>query len=132
MCRCDVRSFLANLVADRVVLIATGQFGDVTVEGGREKEGLTVGRGLVEEAADRRHETHVGHAVCFVHNDPLDLGETHGALVDEVLESSWAGDEDVYAPAEVSHLVAVADSPVDDPDPGRTAEGTEFSVDLVG
>ena len=43
MCRCDVRSFLANLVAYRVVLIATGQFGDVTVEGGGEKEGLTVG-----------------------------------------------------------------------------------------
>ena len=53
-------------------------------------------------------------------------------MVDKVLQPPWAGDEDVYAPTQFSYLVAIADPAVDNPYTGRTAEGAEFSVDLVG
>ena len=81
----DVGRLLANLVTDRVALVVTGQLGDITVKGGREKQGLAVAGRLVKKATNGRHEAHVGHSVGLVEDDSVDVGEAHCSLVDEIL-----------------------------------------------
>ena len=95
--RSDVGRFVADLVTHRIVLVVAGQLGDVAVQRRREQHGLAVVGRLVEQASDGGHEAHVGHPVGLVEDDPVDVAEIHGALVDEVLEATWTGDENVDA-----------------------------------
>ena len=95
--RSDVGRFVADLVTHRIVLVVAGQLGNVTVQRRRKQHGLAVVGRLVEQASDGGHEAHVGHPVGLVEDDPIDVAEIHGALVDEVLEATRAGDEDVDA-----------------------------------
>ncbi len=96
-----------ELVADRIVLVPPHQHVDVAVERGREEDGLTIGAAHVEELADLREETHVGHAVGLVEHHHVDVVETDQTLLDEVGQAPGAGHCDVDAPVE--HPVVGAD-----------------------
>ena len=45
----------------------------------------------IEDAPDRRQEPHVGHAVRFVDDHDVDLGEIDRTLLDQVLDGDQAG-----------------------------------------
>ena len=129
---CDhVRGLLANLAAHRVVLVVAGERRHVAVEGGREQHRLPIGRGLVEQAPNSRHESHVGHAVGLVDHDCVHRAQADHALLDQVFEASGTRHQDVDAPAERLNLAAVAHAAVDDRDPYATGEGSQLGHDLV-
>ena len=84
-------------VAHRVLLVAAHERVDRAVERGREEQRLARVGGLVEELAHLGQEAHVGHAVGLVDHDRLHRGQVDFATLDEVLEPSGAGHEDVGA-----------------------------------
>ena len=61
-------------------------------------------------------EAHVGHAVGLVDDDDVDLVEAQRAAVDEVLEATGRGDDDLDAAAEHLHLLLHAGAAVDGED----------------
>ena len=128
----DVGGVLADLVVDGVALVVAGEFGDVTVEGRREQQGLAIGGRLLEQPTDCGHEAHVGHAVSLVEDDVVDGAEVDETLLDEVLEAARAGHEDVDAFAERSDLGPVADASVDDADADLAGEAADLLMDLLG
>ena len=128
----DVGGRLADLVTHWIVLVVAGELGDVAVERCREQHGLAIVAGLVQQAADSGHEAHVGHAIGFVENDSLDLGEVDVAALDQVFEATRAGDEHVDALLEQAKLLAVTDAAVDDADTCGLAERGQLDADLVG
>lgn len=112
-------------------LVVVGQLGDLSVEGGGEQNGLAAPRGLVENAAHRGEEPHVGHAICFVDLHLVDLGQDEGASVDEVFEAAGTSDQDVNPSAKLLDLVAVANTTVDDTDPDVAGEAGQLGGDLI-
>ncbi len=128
----DVGSFLADLVAHGVALVVAGELGDVAVERRREQHGLTVRRGLVEQAPDRRHEAHVGHPVGLVEHDLADIAQVDVATLDQVFEAARAGHQDVDAALEGAQLAAVADAAVDGVDADVSGEAAQLGRDLLG
>ena len=67
----------------------------------------------VEQATYGGQEAEVGHVVGLVEHGDLDLAEVAGTLLDQVLEATGAGDEDVDAGAERLHLRVLADAAED-------------------
>ena len=102
---------------DRVPLVAADDGLDLAPDGGREEEHLAIRGGLVQEAAHRREEPHVGHAVRLVEDDRGHVVETHVTPLDEVFEAAGAGDHDVDPLVQGAHLVAVAEAAEDRDDP---------------
>ena len=130
--RRDVRDLVTDLVSDRVRLVVPGELGDVAIQGGREQHRLALVGGLVQESSYGRHEAHVSHAVGLV-KDHLAYGvELQGSLVEEVLQASGTGHEDVDTLAKGLELRAVPDAPVDHADAYLSGEGPEFGTDLLG
>ena len=111
----------ADLVTGRVALEVGDELGDRTVERGREQQHLTVAAGLLDDAANRGQEAHVGHLVGFVDHDGGDVTQVEGTHLEEVLQAAGAGDDDFDALVERTLLRAVADAAVDGD--GRVAFG---------
>ena len=109
---------LGELVTRGVVLVATDELVDRAVERGREQQRLARLRRLVEQRLDRGQEAHVGHAVGFVDDDHLDLVEVDLAALDQVGETTRAGDEHVDAAPQRLELRAEPGAAVD----GRDAQ----------
>ena len=88
------------------------------------------GGGLVEQAAHRREEAHVGHAIRLVEHHRRDVVEADVAPLDQVLEASGAGHHDVDALVQGTHLVAVSRATEDGDDP-LAVMPEEVADDLV-
>ena len=105
-----------------------------TVERGREQQHLTVAAGLLDDAANRGEEAHVGHLVGFVDHDGGDVTQVEGTHLEEVLQAAGTGDDDFDALVECTLLRAVADAAVDGD--GRMAFGLgergDLGHDLLG
>ncbi len=123
-----------GLVSDRLALIHPAQHGDVTVEGGREEQGLTIVRSGIEDAAHSRKEPHVRHTVRLVNDDDLDVTEIDGTLLHEVFQASRSGHDHVRSFAEGMLLRPIPHAAVHgDHAPGRRrTERGEFLHDLIG
>ena len=119
-------------MADGIALVVARELGDIAVEGRGEQHGLALARRLVQQAANGGHEAHVGHAVSLVEHDPIDRGQVHAALLDEVLEAPRAGDEDIGTLPQRLDLASVADTAVDDGGLDRAGEGANLGIDLLG
>ena len=127
-----VGGLVANLVSDRIGLVVPGELGYVAIQGGREQHGLALFGGLVQESTDGRHEAHVSHAVGFVEHYLGNCIEFQGSLVEEVLEATGAGHENLHAVTQCLELWAITDAAVDSADAHLSGEGPEFDADLLG
>ena len=102
-----------DLVAGRVLEVATDQGVDLAVQRGREQQTLGVGHRLVEELLDDREEAQVGHEVGLVEHRDDDLGEGGLALADQVLQAARRRDDDVDAAAQLLDLAVHGRAAVD-------------------
>ena len=118
----------------RVAQELLGQPGDFRRHGGREEQGLLLGRGQFEDALDVRDEAHVEHPVGLVDHHDLHPGEQQLAALHVVEQAAGGGDQHVDAPVELALLVAEGDA-ADEQGPGQLgALGVAFEGlgDLVG
>ncbi len=83
---------------------------------------------MPDDLADFGNEAHVEHAVRFVEDEDLDLGEVHGALPDMVEQAAGRGDEDLDAAPKDLDLRVDARAAIDD----RGAERNAAAVGLDG
>ena len=131
--RRDRRLHRVGLVGHRVVQELLDEGVDRPVERGREEQPLTALRGPAEQAAYGREEAEVSHVVGLVEHGDLDIVQRAVALADQVLETSGAGDDDVDALAERSHL-RVLPHPTEDGargEPGGRSERRQRGIDLA-
>ena len=95
---------LARLVgrvdADRVLLIAFGQGGDIARDGRREQQGAAFGRRLIQNELQIFAEAHVQHLVGLVQDGDLQLRQVQVAPVDVILQAARRADDDVNAKAQ--------------------------------
>ena len=122
--------FYAHGIAEGKV----GKLRDFRREGGREEEGLPIFGNLRNNAAHGRQETDIEHAVDLIEDEDFDVIETHRALLEVVLETSWRGDKNIETLLERCTLVSVADATIDTADfeVGETAEVTHSGFHLHG
>ena len=118
----------------RVRLVAADQYIHLAVECRREQEDLAVAGSLVENASHRREESHVRHAICLIDDGDGHILKTYVAPVDEVLETAWAGHQDVDGLTQGPQLRSVARAAIDggDGEASGLREGTEHTTDLSG
>ena len=61
-----------------------------------------------------RAKSHVEHTICFIEDEDLHMSEWDNLLIDQIEQSSWCGDEDVYSPTQDFHLIDLWDTAKDD------------------
>ena len=83
------------------------QLADLVGVGSREHQVLALLRQHLEDALDVADESHVEHAVGFIEDEDLHLGEIHGALFAQVEQAARRRDQDVAAVAHVRDLRAL-------------------------
>jgi hypothetical protein len=110
-------SWCVEYMTTRIVLVLLDQAVNVALQRGRKQQRLVLRADLSEDRANDWHEAHVGHAICFVDDDCLDVAESDGSLFEQVEESSWAGDRDVDATLERLELLTKADAAVEGGNP---------------
>ncbi len=132
--RAEIGLDLADLTGDRIVLVPLGHHTHLVVEGGGEQHGLALRRREIEDATHHRQEAHVGHAIGLVDHDEAHVRQLHLALGDQVLETTWAGDDQIDAGPQGPGLRAEPDAAVDGDDRtiDRRAQRLERTSDLVG
>jgi hypothetical protein len=86
---------------------------DVVVEGRREQHALPFRRGGIQEPAHDGQEPEISHVVGLVEDADLHVTEVAVALLDEVGQAAWAGDDDVGAIAQGGDLRAIRRAAVD-------------------
>ena len=116
-----VISSLGDLVHRRVVLIATDQRVDDTVERGREQQRLVLALDVAEDPLDLGQEAHVGHAVGLVDDDVGDVGDRDRLALDQVDHAARGGDHEIDALVEHLDLLLDRGAAVDGE--GPTADG---------
>ena len=100
---------------DGVLEAPLGEGFDGRGHGGREEEGLAVGRGNeVDDLADVGEEAHVEHAVDFVEDEGVHVVEFESAAGVEVEKASRSSDDDVGTVIQVFHLLAVSHASVEE------------------
>ena len=93
-----VAHFDAHGVAD----VSLHQVLDRALDGGREEQGLAIGRSGRDDLLDGGQEAHVEHAVGLIQNQDADIAEIHQVAAHEVGQSSRSCDQ---------HLRAVTNGP---------------------
>ena len=123
-----------GVVTNCILLVVACEHFDGAVERRREQHRLPVLRRLIEEATHLGQESHVGHAVGFVHHHDLHLLEVERILAEEVGEASRTRDQYVDAAVEVTALGVVADTAVDRAHAQTAGRGErlELPTDLRG
>ncbi len=111
-----------------------GQVLDLAWHCGAKEHGLACGGECGADAFDGDDEAHVEHAVGLVEDEDLHVGEVDVALLFEVFEPAWGGDEDVDACAQGADLLGLAYAAEDDgvAEGGVPAVGCEAVADLAG
>ena len=89
--------------------------------------------GLGDDPVDRGLEAHVEHPVGLVEDEGVHLAEVERAALEQVLEATGGGDEDVGALGALD-LRAEADAAVDggDPEAARGGDRLQLVDDLAG
>ena len=110
-----LRSGGAGINADprRVAQDRLRQLDDVRREGGGKEQRLAVGRQQRDDAFHIAEESHVEHAVHLIEHEELDLGEVHGALLDEIEQAAGCGHQHVHTAAHRGDLGILAYATVD-------------------
>ena len=67
----------------------------------REQQRLAIARQHLQDAAQRRQEAHVEHAIGLVEAQDLDARQVDGALLHVIEQASGGGDNDVGAPEQL-------------------------------
>ena len=75
-----------------------------TIEGRREQHPLALGRSCLHQPSHDRQEPQIGHVIRFVEHGNLDIAEVAVVLPDEIGQPTRAGNDDVHAVAQGSHL----------------------------
>ena len=107
------RRLVGHRVDGRVGQVPTDQLVDITVERGGEQQALALGRRLVEQRGDRRHEAEVGEVVGFVEHGDLHRVQRRRAALDQVDQATGGRDDEVDAAAERVDLSAHRGAAVD-------------------
>ena len=76
------RRRMADLHRDRVMLHLVHQFPDIVGHGGREQQGLALGRHVLDDPPDIGKKSHVEHPVRLVQDEDLQMGQVDGLLED--------------------------------------------------
>ena len=87
--------------------VRADQLVDVTVERRRQQEALAACRRLAHQLVDDRVEAQVAQVVGLVEDSDLDVVHAAGATVDQVLEATRRGDDDVGPVAQLLDLAVV-------------------------
>ena len=103
---------IADFYEGGLFLELTGEFFDLAGEGGGEKKSLAVVGHLLCQLAHGGEESHVEHAICFIHDEDLEPAHVEVALVHEVDEAAGGRDDDIGM-AEGLDLGLLTDSTVD-------------------
>ena len=82
------------------------------IERGGEQHMLGVGRNLLKQSLDRRQEAHVGHFVGLVDYHDFDGRKRERFLTQQILKTARAGDHDIGAGLQITHLMDVLDTAV--------------------
>ncbi|SDQ93968.1 hypothetical protein SAMN05216511_1007 [Streptomyces sp. KS_16] len=123
-----------NRVDDGVVEVAADQPADVAVQGGGEQHPLAVAVHLVEHLGDLRQEAHVTHLVGFVEDGDPYPSQAAGLPLNEVVQATRGGDDDLRPVAQRSGLPADRQTADDrsHPQPERVGVRRERFGDLLG
>jgi len=84
---------VANHHLVRVRQNLAGQFADLPRPRGGEKQRLAPSRHLRQDLSDLRFETHIEHPVGLVQDELVDAIEVHLAALEEVVQTSRAGED---------------------------------------
>ena len=119
---------------DKVLLEVGSEALNLFGPGGREQERLTVGTDLRDNLADLRLETHVQHAVGFVHDEIGDAAQVGLAGFEHVDETTGSGNANLDTSLQIADLGALGGTTVNGSvaDAGRFAEFGAFSLNLDG
>ena len=120
--------------AGRIAQNRLREIDDARCEGRGEKQRLPVGGKQRDDAFHIAGEAHVEHPVHFIEDEKLDAGEIHGALFDQVEQTTGSRHEHIHAAAHRGDLGILADAAVNqrllEADVG-TVSGEAFA-DLAG
>src|SRR6185295_11107655 len=79
----------------RIVHERIGQLADFVRERRREQQVLALGGKEGEDAAYRRYEPHVEHAIGLVEHEDFDLAQVYGALLDVIEQAPGRRDDEI-------------------------------------
>ena len=132
--RIDVRRHLVDAMHLRIMQEFTDHLVHAMIERGREQHMLRILSNLLENAFDRRKKTHVGHLIGLVEHHDAHIGECQRLLLDQVLQTSRAGNDDVGACVESTELAFILDTAIHRSDSHAIGicERSEHVTDLVG
>ncbi len=100
----------------RVLEVAADQLVDAAVQRRGEQQPLAVRVGQVEQRGHGGHEAEVGHVVGLVQHRDHDVGQGALALLDEVLQPTGGGDDEVDAATQLVDLSAHGSAAIDGDD----------------
>ena len=126
----DGRSHWGHRNFRRIGQIAVGQLLDRFRHGGREEQGLALGRDQGNDPLQRMDEAEVEHLIGFVEHEDFELAQRQSALVNEVEQAAWRGDENVETACNRAHALAVGNAAEDDPD--REAHEAPVGLGALG
>lgn len=110
---------------------------DLSGEGGREHEGLTLLSAwhilLLDDPPNLRLETHVQHAISLIKNEVPDIGETDAATFDEIDQSTGSSAQQVASALDLAELHVDVSTTVNHSgfDPTAVSELASLVVDLA-
>ena len=121
-----------DLVHDGIVLVAANEPTDHSVKRRREQQGLVIGLGAAQNPLDLGHEAHVGHPVCLVDHDPLNIGDRELAPLNQVDHATRGGHNQLNTLFEGRNLLFDRRSPVDrkDRDVPDLGQWLDLTADL--
>ena len=129
------RGFFADHVVGNCVLgELLNERAHIWAHGRREQHDVTSFCGGAHNAAHRWHESHVGHTVGLVNGNGGALAKVKGTLLEHVLKTAGAGDNDVDASGEGLAGGVVARTTVDSQNSTTLVLGelSEFFLNLGG
>ena len=102
-----------ELVGAGVAQVGADQRVDVTVEGGAEQHALAAAGGQPHQLVDGRVETEVAEVVGLVEDGDLDVVEEDVAVLEQVLQPTGRGDDEIGLLPELPGLLLVRRAAVD-------------------
>jgi hypothetical protein len=124
----------SDLDFHRVMEVASYQVVHLIIQCRTEEDCLALWIAMVENIANRLHESHVRHAVSLIDDDYVNILQAEGTFLHQVDQTTWASDDDVYAALESANLRYIRCAAVDRQNIkiDLRSERSEHGVDLYG